>query len=197
MGNKQNALWHELRERMEASQLRLNNALNPDMKSFSSVMELRAHKLAEPIDLKTDSWRNECLLFFACGGERYAIAAGFCAGVVVKPQFYPLPGASSQLLGITSYHGNPLPLFDSGANKEQTKGKANYLLVLGELQPEFAIIIDDDPVLNWELTEAFSNEVGQYEGPFQNAVCSMDEAGRLLLDGDVLLASRYFNCEAE
>lgn len=118
-----------------------------DVNEAANARELlreRARTLARPIaPLITSASRN--VVVFSLGDERYAIETRFVFSAQRMTEVFPLPGAGPHVLGLTSLQGELLVMFDLRVllgTRRPARTDATRMLVLGDKNPELAIIVD-------------------------------------------------------
>lgn len=108
------------------------------------VLKERARALARPAAELAES-ASRSFVVFSLGDERYAIETCCVFGVSRVGELFALPGAGSHVLGLTSFQGELLVLFDLRVlmgSARPARTDATRMMVLGQKQPELAVLAD-------------------------------------------------------
>lgn len=109
-----------------------------------ALLRERARALAQPIAERVHSL-SRSMVVFSLGDERYALETRFVFAVTRVYEVFPLPGAASHVLGLTSVQGELLVVFDlrvlMGVPRP-ARGDATRMMILGTKHAELAIIAD-------------------------------------------------------
>ena len=159
-----------------------------------SVLAERARQLARPrIDARQDDTPKYAL--FERHRQRYAIEPQYVFAVARAPEPTPLPNAAPYWSGVSSVHGELLPVVELSALLDQSAPVAEpgplsetpnscLLLVLGRERREFGVTIDallDANALGSELVPT------PYGDPSAQLVAGSAHDGTRVVRGDALL----------
>ncbi|HKU41471.1 MAG TPA: chemotaxis protein CheW [Polyangiales bacterium] len=140
--------WQRARERL--AQLG-RGVLELDAAAQQRVLEERARLLARPqhgvaaLQLPAANDRLLALLHFELGSERFAVETRFVHQIMLPGELTRVPGAPSQLRGVTNLRGEILPVFELRellAPSQAGAAEAARWLVLGEAEPELCLAVD-------------------------------------------------------
>lgn len=133
-----------LHERSEALARAITGDARLSPEEARATLEARARALAAPLDAPAEGEALE-LVVFRIAEERYAVEARFLIEATRSFHVAVIPGAEPPLLGITAWRGGLLTLFDIRrilGLAAASAGDASRMLVLGEGQPAFGILVD-------------------------------------------------------
>ena len=154
------------------------------------IMAERARLLAQPIAAIAAPNATRNVVTFGLGDEHYAVETRYVQLVQRFADLTPLPNTAEHVLGLASVRGELLVVFDLrvllGVPRPQL-GDLSRMLVLGEEQPEFAIVADSlDEVVELDDAELLELPAGTHAGsrPYLRGVT---RAALLLFDGAALL----------
>lgn len=108
-----------------------------------TLLEARARRLAVAahVDLRSQS---EAYLIFYSHGERYALPAALACGAFRYREFAPLPGFSTEVLGVTIWRGSFLRVLDLqriiGIVRPGLDDRA-MVIAVGEHRPSFGLLV--------------------------------------------------------
>ena len=164
-----------------------------DVNEAAAARELlreRARTLARPMaPLVTSGSRN--VVVFSLGDERYAIETRYVFSAQRMTEVFPLPGAGSHVLGLTSLQGELLVIFDLRVllgTPRPPRTDATRMLVLGDKHAELGIIADVvHEVQDLQATELFEVPAANSDAdkPF---LCAVTKDAVSLFDTIALLA---------
>lgn len=110
------------------------------------ILHRRALALAKRIEPTPQSGRMEPVFLFATHNEVHAIPAAFVQEVIGLRHFTPVPCTPDFVLGITSIHGEIVPIFDVGQLFGLPKAaltNLNKVVVIEGAGQRFGIAIDE------------------------------------------------------
>jgi purine-binding chemotaxis protein CheW len=118
----------------------LRKASRPSQRETARVLEERARVLARPLTAAEPVGAVLDVVTFMLDGERMAMDVQYVRAVGRTPELTPLPAASDALLGVASFRGEIVAVFDvaaSGAGRVRSQA-----LFLGRAAIEMAIVAD-------------------------------------------------------
>src|SRR4051812_1942196 len=133
--------WEAARRRLRSSALAADSA----RADASRILAERAAQLAQAIESEEDARTWLEVLTFQRASTRFALESRFVVEVGALGRLSRVPGAQPALLGITNLRGDLLPVFElsSLVDRSGSAGApASNLIVLGEGEPEFGILVD-------------------------------------------------------
>jgi len=160
--------------------------LEPDADTARRLMDERAKQLARPLARAVSRGESLDLACFSAGGEELAIETRYVIKVASLPAIEPIRWLSSVFLGVLNHQGSVLPVVDvhallSGAASSE---RHEQMLVLGDGQPEFAIVITSAE----EVIRIDAEEIAAPDAIEQASFVRGILAGRrLVLRGDALM----------
>ncbi|HET8939908.1 MAG TPA: chemotaxis protein CheW [Polyangiales bacterium] len=156
----------------------------------TQVLRERARALARPIaPAYSSAIRN--VVVFSLGDERYAIETRYVFTAQRLSEVFPLPGAASHVLGLTTLQGELLVMFDLRVLlgiARPARTEATRMLVLGDKHAELAIIADAvHDVQELRANELFELPAAASDGdsPY---LCAVTNDAISLFAADILLA---------
>lgn len=165
-------------------------ARTPPALTPREILAERARLLAQPIAANAAPRTTRDVVTFGLGDEHYAIETHYVQLVQRFADLTPLPNTSEHVLGLVSVRGELLVVFDLrvllGVPRPQL-GDLSRMLVLGEEQPEFAIVADSlDDVVELDEAELLELPAGTPAGSRAH-LRGVTRAALLLFDGAALL----------
>jgi purine-binding chemotaxis protein CheW len=194
--------WQLARERL-ATLGRAEIALGAEAQQ--RVLEERAKLLARP-QLKAAGMQRRVadgaleLLQFSLGQERYAIETRFVHQLLVPGELTRVPGAPTQLRGVTNLRGNILPVFDLRELLAQSHAPnldSARWLVLGEREPQLCVLADAvEEIVELEPAALLANErASEFVRGITRDARSVLDAARLLAHRDLFIGEATSNSE--
>lgn len=141
--------WVELMARMEDA-ARATAGGEHDAATAARILQERARRLAARPDAASSEEPVE-LLAFTLGGRRFAIESRFVVAVVRDVHPTPLPGAAPPVAAVAAWRGRVMTVLDMRSALAASSGPApqagaagarSHMLVLGETEPELALLAD-------------------------------------------------------
>jgi len=180
--------WAALRERLARS---FGPASN-DAADADRTLRERAARLSTPLEPERAQGATVSLVCFERAARRYAIEARFVIEVLKCGRLSRVPRAQPALLGVTNLRGDVLSVFDL-ALLEGVTGSAPAepgLVVLGEAQPDLALLVDGAcEVLSLPRAD-FSEPRRLGTLPQARFVLGVSAEARVLIDGEAVLRDR-------
>lgn len=122
----------------------MSEAQHAESSGVRELLKERARALARPLtELVPGTSRS--VVVFSLGDERYAIETCYAFSVTRLYEVFPLPGAASHVLGLTSVQGELLVVFDLRVlmgTSRPTRADSTRMMILGNKHAELAIIAD-------------------------------------------------------
>lgn len=154
------------------------------------VLAERARRLARR-PTPPESGDTVAVVAFNTGGDSFAIETTFVREIVRLRHVAPLPRGPTAVRGVTTYHGEILPVLDvRSVLGRPAEGLADLIrvLVLGHAAPEFGLLADDvagTASIPARDLLAVPAEISAWAKKYLRAVTP---DATLLLDGAALLA---------
>lgn len=178
----------EVRARLAAS---LDAPSTPSA-SAESTLKARAERLATPIATEASREVTLSALYFERAGRRYAIEARFVVEVQHAGRVSRVPRAQAALIGVTNLRGDVLPVFDLAVLEGNRAATPEHpeLVVLGEAQPDLALLVDGECDVVQLLPSALEEPRALGDLPHARFVRGVSADARLFLDGRAVLRDR-------
>ncbi len=181
--------WRQAKLRLAAMAQALDVEHSQSPEQMQEILELRARALALPLESLEEDVAAIEVLAFHIQGEPYALETAYIRELTRVVGITQVPGVPAFLRGIANLRGAILPVIDLGTlfERPEQRTPVEQLLVLGREHPEFGIVIDDaEEVISLRSVElnAPSSFLLEVQRRFLRGVTS---AGRLVLDGEILL----------
>lgn len=106
--------WQRVRQRLDASNQALAQALDPSPATVKAVQKRRAAYLAGR-SRKKDEAPGIPVMIFGISGERFAVRLEDLSEVSGATLCTPVPGLMDRLLGLVNLHGEIRPVLDTAA----------------------------------------------------------------------------------
>jgi len=180
--------WAELRARL--TQSHEPASIGPD--AAQRMLRERAARTAAPLEPQRSGEATLSIVCFQRAERRYAIEARFVIEVLKCGKLSRVPRAQRALLGVTNLRGDVLPVFDLALFEGVTANAPvePQLIVLGEKQPDLALVADGGcDVLPLPRSE-FSEPRSLGSLPHAEFVLGVGADARVLLGGEAVLCDR-------
>ena len=181
--------WDQLRKRLARARAAMRRAADPSEQDGASTLEARARALATKQERAGEAPAGDELLVWSVLGQRFALETRYVKEVARVRDLTPVPTAPAHLEGICNVRGAIMPAFDL----RKLMGTApagladrSYMVVVGDVAPEFAILADSvDDVVQLPLDAMFA---GARSAPAGAAyVRAITPEALIILDGAALL----------
>ena len=178
--------WSDAHGRLARAGEAIARLLEPDADTARRLMDERAKQLARPLARAVSRGESLDLACFSAGGEELAIETRYVIKVASLPAIEPIPWLSSVFLGVLNHQGSVLPVVDvhallSGAASSE---RHEQMLVLGDGQPEFVIVITSaEEVIRIDVEEIAAPDAIE-QASFVRGILA---GRRLVLRGDALM----------
>ena len=150
--------WQEVRNRLDASQQALDEALTPNPERAEAIFRQRAAQLATRRVQFGTADNASRVLVFAIGSEKYAIEFDDLVELLPFANCTAVPGAPPELLGVMNIHGEIQSVVDLRRLLDLPDGKASvrgYVLVIRRDEQEVGVRVDHvekvQPIIAAEL----------------------------------------------
>ncbi len=137
--------WQEVRQRLDASQQALDEALTPNPERAETIFRQRAAQLATRRVQFGTADNASRVLVFAIGAERYAIEFDDLAELLPFANCTAVPGAPPELLGVMNIHGEIQSVVDLRRMLDLPDGDEvvrGYVLVVRQGEQEVGVRVD-------------------------------------------------------
>jgi purine-binding chemotaxis protein CheW len=169
----------------------MSETLEAGSTSARELLRERARVLARPIAAPLTN-ASRSVVVFSLGDERYAIETRYVFATQRLCEVFPLPGAASHVLGLTSVQGELLVMFDLRellGTQRPARSDATRMLILGDKYAELAIIADAvHEVQNLHSSELFDIPAAAASEGDKPYLCAVTKDAISLFDGPALLA---------
>ncbi len=181
--------WSQLRQRLQQAEEAQYRARHPTSEQARQILAQRAAALAIYSDKGVKPVTETEVLVFSLGASRFAIGSLFVRKIrpLLLP-LLPLPGGSRHLRGLTAEQGEMVAVFDLagllGVAASNLAAGAS-LLLLGEKQTEFAVVVDevhDVQGFNYQSLSLVGDQSADYPLLAGTTAC-----GLVVIDGKALL----------
>jgi purine-binding chemotaxis protein CheW len=136
--------WADIRSRIEAARLSLEQGWQPAPEEKKKILRKRAQAIAlEPKKEETEEYIE--VVEFLLAYERYGIESAYVREVYPLKEFTPLPCTPQFVLGIINVRGQILSIIDIKKFfdlPEKGLGDLNKVIILHSDQMEFGILAD-------------------------------------------------------
>ncbi len=118
---------------------------SPTSEENAEILRRRAIELAKRPVQEVEEERLQ-VVALSLNGERYALETGFVREAIRRPRVARLPGAEPPVLGVSTWRGDLLTVFDArqllSLPTAAAEVKDPILLVLGDGQPVGGMLVD-------------------------------------------------------
>jgi chemotaxis signal transduction protein len=181
--------WAAARDRLARTAAATQRAAKPSRHQTAQILADRARALAEPGPGISPPARKLQLVTFSIDAERFGLEARYVRAVDREPTITPLPSSVDFVVGLTSFRGEIVAVFDIRRlyDSRRERAERSRVLFVGHDAIEFAIVADTVD----ELVSAPAHDIGRR--PWSVDEATSETANGLtpdalnVLDGEALL----------
>jgi purine-binding chemotaxis protein CheW len=180
--------WASVRHALDLAIAATDETAAPSREQELRILEARARELAR-VPVAADTGARLEVVTFALANERYAIESRHVLEIVRLTRFTAVPPAPDFILGVTNLRGEVIIILDTRRVFGLTVAgltDLSRLLVIGDGQPDFALIADSVSSVQEMPAAAFGPPPALLPDERSRYVRAVGPDALVLIDGDAL-----------
>ena len=187
--------WASIRARLTRAAEATRTAARPSRKQSGQIFADRTRALAAPLEEHQSPGPSLHLVTFTLERERFALETRFVRAVGGKPDITAIPGGAHFLLGVTTFRGVIVVIFDLRSLLDGSAGSSterSRVLFLGTDLIEFGILADEVHETRIVSVDAVGARPWRADDQIPNETSGLTADGLNVLDGAALLNDERF-----